>query len=371
MSKKKLWYKTARAIIKAGQMPFPVSDTLIELLQTLITEEEARFISDVFNRQPNLNINQIKDATDKPEDELEDTLSTLMQKGILTGLPSTSTGVMVYRLMPPFPGIFEFSLMKKSTADTLKRDKKLATLFDTLFKEMSEGTQKNYDNIVPQYKNFPPVDRVIPVEKEIDIEQEVVLPSEEVKKVVDKFDNIAVALCYCRHEKELLGDPCKIDAPRENCLTFGKTARFSIQQGFAKPISKKEAKDLLNEAEEHGLVHRAFHIHQNPERDEEAICSCCKCCCGIFQLFYRGVMPIHTTTSYLAKLNEDNCIGCGTCTRMCAMEAVTLEDDVAVVNKNRCIGCGVCAYHCPEEAMILDRTGQRNVFVPPPKVEQT
>ena len=266
MTKKRLWYKVARNVVKAGQMPIPVNDTLIELLQILIDEKEAQFISDVFKRQPNLNIDQIKDIVDIPEDKLKKILSNLMEKGIVTGIPSTSTGVMVYRLMGPFPGIFEFSLMKKSTSETLERDKKLARLFDKLFEEMSEGTQKNYDNIVPQFKNFPPVDRVIPVEKEIDITQEVVLPSEEVKKVVEKFDNIAVALCYCRHEKDLLGDPCKMDAPRENCLLFGKTAKFSIDQGFANPITKEDAKKILEEAEEYGLVHKAFHIHQNPER---------------------------------------------------------------------------------------------------------
>jgi Pyruvate/2-oxoacid:ferredoxin oxidoreductase delta subunit len=261
--------------------------------------------------------------------------------------------------------------MKKSTSDSLERDKKLANLFDTLFEEMSEGTQKNYDNIIPQYKNFPPVDRVIPVEEEIDIQQEVVLPSEEVKKVVEKFDDIAVALCYCRHQKDLMGDPCKIDAPRENCLLFGKTAKFSIEQGFASPISKQDATKILEEAEEHGLVHKAFHIHQNPERNEEAICSCCKCCCGIFQLYYRGVMPLYTLSSYLAQVNQDDCIGCGTCVRLCPMEAISLDEDIAVITESRCIGCGVCVHHCPEDAMVLKRTGQGDVFVPPPKIEHS
>ncbi|MGV9173480.1 MAG: hypothetical protein ACOC35_13085, partial [Promethearchaeia archaeon] len=129
MNQKKLWYKTARTIIKAGKMPFPVNDTLIELLQTLINEEEAKFISEIFKRQPNLNINQIKEISEMSEDTLEDMLSTLMKKGIITGIPSSSTGIMVYRLMAPFPGIFEFSLMKKSTPESLERDRKLAQLF--------------------------------------------------------------------------------------------------------------------------------------------------------------------------------------------------------------------------------------------------
>ncbi|GAJ02295.1 unnamed protein product, partial [marine sediment metagenome] len=61
-----------------------------------------------------------------------------------------------------------------------------------------------------------------------------------------------------------------------------------------------------------------------PELDEEAICNCCKCCCGIFSLFWNGVMPYHCYTSYLAKVIDDICIGCGTCVEKCPMEAIDL-----------------------------------------------
>jgi ferredoxin len=186
---------------------------------------------------------------------------------------------------------------------------------------------------------------------------------------VNKFDDIAVTNCYCRHEKELLKKPCKLNAPKENCLMFGKMAQFAIEYGFAKSISKEDTIKLLKEAEDHGLVHQAFHQRFNPEMDEEAICSCCKCCCGVFDLFYRGFMPYHVLTSYLARVDEDLCIGCGTCVEKCPMEAIELEDNKAVVNEDRCIGCGVCAHHCPEDAMKLERTGPRDVFIPPPKLE--
>jgi Fe-S-cluster-containing hydrogenase component 2 len=47
------------------------------------------------------------------------------------------------------------------------------------------------------------------------------------------------------------------------------------------------------------------------------------------------------------------------------MEAIKLVDDIAFINKDKCIGCGVCSAHCPASAIKLDRTGMRNVFVPP------
>jgi len=128
---------------------------------------------------------------------------------------------------------------------------------------------------------------------------------------------------------------------------------------------------LLNIASDEGLVHKAFHIHLKPELDEEAICNCCKCCCGIFSLFWRGISPYHCYTSYLAEVEEDLCVGCGTCVEKCPMEAIDLVDDIAVINNSRCIGCGVCVHHCPEEAMKLERTGNREVFVPPPRLKMT
>ena len=80
-------------------------------------------------------------------------------------------------------------------------------------------------------------------------------------------------------------------------------------------------------------------------------------------------MPLHTISTYLAKVIKNNCIGCGTCIEKCPMEAVHFEDAIAVVDADRCIGCGICSHHCPEDAMQLIRTGPRDMFVPPPKIQ--
>jgi len=365
-SDEKLWYKVTRAIVKAGPMPFPVSDTLIELLKELITVDQANFIAKVFNRKPNMNIEEIKKKADLSEQEILNLLDTLQYNGIIAGTQSKTKGIMVYRLQPPFPGMFEFQLMRPGEGE---REKKLARLFDNLFKEMGKLTAKNYDTIIDQYKNFPPIDRVVPVEKEVKSGSEIILSREDVKKIIDKNENIAVALCYCRHEKDLLGEPCEINAPRKNCFLFGKTAQFCIEKDFANPISKQDAIKIFREAEDFGLVHKAFHVHQDPKRELEAVCNCCSCCCGIFQLFNRGVMPFYTISNYLAEVNEEDCIGCGTCEEKCPMHAIELEDNIAVVDKDRCIGCGVCAHHCPEGSIHLNRSEQpREVFVPPPRI---
>ena len=363
----KVWYKAARTIVKAGQLPMVVNDDLVELLKLIMTDEQAKFIT-VF-RKPSLSIDQLKDKTNLDEETLNEILNELMDNGVVIGVPSRRTGTMIYRLLGPFPGLFEMQFMRGETGE---KQKKLAQVFDKIFKELSKGAQKNYDTIVEQYKKFPPITRVVPVEEEIeDIPVDKILPHEEASRIVDKYDDIALVHCYCRHEKDLLEHSCTVTDERLNCFLLGKSAQFAIKHNFGKSISKNDAKSIINKASDEGLVHKAFHIHLKPELDEEAICNCCKCCCGIFSLFWKGISPYHCYTSYLAEVEEDLCVGCGTCVEKCPMEAIDLVDNIAVISNSRCIGCGVCVHHCPEEAMKLERTGNREVFVPPPRIKTT
>ncbi|UCD01705.1 MAG: 4Fe-4S binding protein [Promethearchaeota archaeon] len=360
----KFWYKVARTIIKAGVFPVPISATLIEILQTLLTEEQAKFV--LIYRKPSMTLEQIKQRIDMDKESILKMLDTLMQNGVIVGTKSRSTGVKVYRLMGLYPGIFEYTFLKGTTGE---KEKKLAELFEKLFVEITKGTQKNYDNIINVFRGLPATDRTLPVEKEVEVGTETVMPFEEIKKYVEEYDDIALVHCYCRHAKDLINDPCKLGASKNNCFLFDKTAVFGIEQGFGRPISKKEVIKILREAEDEGLVHKVFHVHSDTNRGIEAICNCCNCCCGMINLYYRGAKPIHTMSSYIANVDNDLCIGCGTCVEKCPMETIDLEDTVAVVNEDKCIGCGVCAYHCPEEAMHLKRIGPRHVFIPPKKVE--
>ena len=358
----KLWFQLARNILKAGGPPVPINETLTELLKTLINEEQLRFL---LNFRKPLNLEQIKSKVELNDSSLIEMLNDLMNIGMITGIPSRTTGTIVYRLVGFLPGLLEFTLMKGETGE---KQKKLAKLWDQLFKEEAVVTHNNYDVVMNAFKEAPPIDRVIPVEQQVEPHEDLVLPDVEVRKILEKYDVIGVSHCYCRHLKDLLNEPCKIDAPRQNCLSFGRTAKFAIDHNFAKSISKEEALEKLKEAEDKGLVHKAFHIRGDPLQEELAICNCCSCCCGNFQAFYSGTSPTHTYTSYLANVNENDCVGCGTCIDLCPMNSIELDDTFAKVNVNRCFGCGVCAQSCPENAIELKRTELRKVFIPAPKI---
>jgi Fe-S-cluster-containing hydrogenase component 2 len=49
-------------------------------------------------------------------------------------------------------------------------------------------------------------------------------------------------------------------------------------------------------------------------------------------------------------VDNDKCLGCGTCADKCPEEAITMVDDKPQVNDEECTECGVCVIACPVEA---------------------
>ena len=359
----KLWDKVARKFMKAGSLPFPINDTVIDILKMVITEEQAMFLS--LLKKSSYNLEQLKSLTDMNDEALNKMIKDINHTGALTAIPSKSTGVMVYRIVPFFPGMLEFTLMRGETNESTKE---IARLWQKFFDEIVEFTQKNYDLMLKSLENRPSVDRIVPVEQEIELNQERIIPLEEMSKIIEENDPIALVTCYCRHQKDLIGEPCKTTDLRKNCFGFGRAAEFIIKEKFGEKISKEDALRIMRESEEAGLVHKAFHNGLDPTKEIEGICQCCKCCCGSFSSHYRGGAPFLSQTSYLANVDEESCIACGVCVEKCNAEAIEVEDR-AVIDEGRCIGCGLCALHCPEKAIKMERTGPRTVIVPPPRLE--
>ncbi|MDD3042020.1 MAG: 4Fe-4S binding protein [Methanosarcinaceae archaeon] len=54
-----------------------------------------------------------------------------------------------------------------------------------------------------------------------------------------------------------------------------------------------------------------------------------------------------------AKVNQDECTGCGSCVDECPVEAITLDEDegFAVIDADECVDCGACIDTCPSEAI--------------------
>lgn len=53
-----------------------------------------------------------------------------------------------------------------------------------------------------------------------------------------------------------------------------------------------------------------------------------------------------------AKVEKSKCLGCGACTGVCPVGAVTIgADGKATVDESKCVGCGACCGVCPVQAI--------------------
>ena len=53
-------------------------------------------------------------------------------------------------------------------------------------------------------------------------------------------------------------------------------------------------------------------------------------------------------------LDQEKCVGCGTCTLVCPHAVLNLNNGKAMIqNRDSCIECGACATNCPAEAITV------------------
>jgi len=68
----------------------------------------------------------------------------------------------------------------------------------------------------------------------------------------------------------------------------------------------------------------------------------------------------------VAWVDEQLCVGCGTCERVCEFGAPSLEETtdglvVSTINEILCKGCGTCAASCPSRAIFLHHFSDKQV----------
>jgi Pyruvate/2-oxoacid:ferredoxin oxidoreductase delta subunit len=178
----------------------------------------------------------------------------------------------------------------------------------------------------------------------------IVSPPEKTRAILASSTKIARIECICRKNKP---DRCK--APVDVCLiTDSRLAEDSISEDKGTEVSPSEAMSILDGTTEFGLVHMLLQLD---DREYQAICSCCSCCCHDIIAVLEHDHKIVERSEYVAHLDADKCTNCGVCVQYCNFKAWTSGDegDVDLLTE-KCFGCGVCVVHCPVEAIsLLDR----------------
>lgn len=188
--------------------------------------------------------------------------------------------------------------------------------------------------------------RVIPVQKAIEPGTEI-LPYERVSQIVEQAETIAVMRCVCRTIRRRCNNPVEV------CLSFNETAKYVLERGVAKELSKEEALSTLNMCEDAGLVHQVANASHG-SHGIPWICNCCACCCTYLRAqITLGRKYAAVKSRYTAVVSPELCNECGLCGDRCNFGALKMVDSKPVIDEEKCFGCGLCASKCPTSAISL------------------
>jgi len=224
-------------------------------------------------------------------------------------------------------------------------------------KELAELSYKNLveGEWYKVYSGSPntPLLRVIPVQESIESEK-MILPNEDLLKILDKARIIAIAKCACKTRMDVLGiRECKDTYPLETCFYMNHMAKFIIERGLGREISKEEAKKLTKEFNKKGLIHT---IENFGEGMHFMLCNCCSCCCNPLGGMIKWDKPHSVASSnYIAVVKDlEGCEKCETCIENCAFGAISMSENGPTINKENCMGCGICVVNCPSNIIKLE-----------------
>jgi len=326
----------------------PPSETLYKILSILFNEKEAGLVSQL----------PIKPFTIKTASRIwkldavstEKLLDELAGRAIL--LDSEHNGIKKYVLPPPMAGFFEFSMMR--TRHNL--DQKLLSEFfyqylnieEDFTKDLFLGSETRLGRIFVQ-------EEVLSKDNLVSI-----LDYEKASHIIETASCIGISICYCRHKMEHLGKVC--DAPMDICMSFNNVAKSLVRHSYARKVGVSECMELLHQAYEYNLVQ----CGENVKNKVSFICNCCGCCCEAMIAAKKfGMLHPVQTTSYIPKIDEEKCTGCGKCVNICPIKAIEWvsndrETDSKFgkkvkVNKEICLGCGVCVRTCPNNSIVLEK----------------
>jgi len=322
----------------------PPTELLFQILEVLFTPAEAELVA----------LLPIKPFTaaaaarlwKKPETEARHLLEALASRGMMLDIETRQGQTFV--MPPPMAGFFEFSMMRVGN----QYDQKLLAELFYQYLNVEEDFVKALFATETQIGRAFVNERALPSENTLHV-----LDYERASQVVETASHIGIGTCYCRHKLSHFGRNC--EAPMEICMTFNSAAGSLIKHGIARRVDKAECRDLLAQARDRNLVQ----FGENVRERVSFICNCCGCCCEAMLAAKRfAILQPVSTTNFLPSIAGDKCSGCMKCADVCPVEAMGMvsagdprhhKRKKAKVNEEICLGCGVCERVCAKQAIAL------------------
>jgi len=318
-----------------------------EVLEPLVSNEQAEVALHLQFREP-MNAMDVAQASQMPLDYVTEVLAELSFKGVC--IVNEIDGVDHFWFELWVPGHFELIV---NNADNVKKYPQVALAFEKY------GQRKG-----PQATGMFPIGkgpmRVIPIESAIDGNSRKV-SYEEVSKYLNDNEVFSVSDCSCRTAREEAGEGCG-HLKEDMCIQMGNAAKHYIKTGIGREITRDEAFEIIERAEENGLMHTMPNV--DGPGHTHAICNCCGCSCFALRnasMFYNNDF---VRSNYVSVVDEEKCVACGECVEVCPTNAAILGQKLCSSEKidvPKMIDTPVNTVWGPEKYNVDYRTNRKNV----------
>ena len=304
---------TDRIPIKLGLEKLTADDPEYWGLAAMCTDEMAEIALKMGVRKPRTLKDMVK-LTGKDEAYLEDILQKMSVNGVVEYNWENPQHEKQYVLPMFVPGSAEFSNMN---SDMLEKNPELGRFFE----RMSRLPLEKVTPMVPPGGAGIGM-HVIPVEKAISMENNSV-SIEHISHWLDKYNGkYAASPCSCRKSRKTFDEGCA-DDPADWCIAVGDMADYVVETNKGgRYITKEEALEILQKAEDNGFVHQITNI--DGEDKIFAICNCNVNVCYALRTSQLFNTPNMSRSAYVAHVDKANCVACGRCVEYCPAGAVTL-----------------------------------------------
>ena len=208
------------------------------------------------------------------------------------------------------------------------------------------------------------IPNTININAKIESEGSEFLPTEIIKEVIKRSDDIVIMnSCLCRTSNN-----CK-DYPQDiGCIFLGPTAA-KIPNHIGKKSTVEEALAQVDRADAAGLSHiigrnkiDTVWMNVHPGKGLLTICHCCPCCC-LWKVYPNLDDEISEKLEKLdgvsVELHDENCKKCKKCLDdICMFNAISFKNNKITIDRNICKGCGLCVNTCKFNAITINYTDE-------------
>lgn len=228
------------------------------------------------------------------------------------------------------------------------------------FTKKSRLAKKIIDKMLFEKDEIIVIPNTINVNKKIEAEKSEFLPTDVIKDVIRRCDDIVIMnSCLCRTSNN-----CE-DYPQDiGCIFLGPTTK-KIPRTVGHEATVEEALAQVDAADAAGLSHiigrnkiDTVWMNVRPGEGLLTICHCCPCCClwKVYPYLHSDISDkLERLDGVSVKYDSDKCKSCMKCLKgTCMFDAISEKDGKISIDSDICKGCGLCVNTCKFDALTID-----------------